>query len=278
MPVTATFHEATLGPDLVSEWRGDPLAAAAREVFPVAAAGSPAGRRVGFHLQPAPGGGGVLRMDGTPLCSVPADTHLAPLIEKIGSVLAVRLAPGWLVLHAGLMGIGDRFLLLPAERRSGKSTLCLALARHGWTYAGDDLVFFHPGRRVFHPFCKALTLKEGSFPLLPAEGKVHFDPARGPIRYFAPEHQCDSAIPAGRVVALATPLFDPASPPEGEIRPLAPELAALSLVQQLVGGAARGEGALEWIRELCALPCRILRHPGAPVSVQLARRCLEERT
>ncbi len=216
-------------------------------------------------------------MDGAPLCTAASDAHLAPLIEKTASVLAVRLAPDWLVLHAGLMGRDNRYLLLPAERRSGKSTLCLALSLRGWSYAGDDLVFFHPGRRVFHPFLKSITVKEGSFGLLPSPGPVHEDPARGRLRYATAEHPPPGEIPAAQLAAVVLPLYDPTAPADGEQRPLAPEVAALALVQQLVGGAGRGNGALEWIRELCALPRHLIRYASAETSVQLATACVEAR-
>ena len=277
MSAPANPHLSQLGPALVAEWHGEALTRAAGEVLPQAPVDGTGRRGLAFHLHPNPAGGGLLRLDGAPLCSAASDAHLGPLIEKTASVLAVRLAPDWLVLHAGLMGRGDRFLLLPAERRSGKSTLCLVLASQGWTYAGDDLVFFHPIRRVFHPFLKAITVKEGSFGLLSEPGPVHQDPARGRLRYATPALQAREEIPAGQLSAVLLPLYDPAAPAEGEHRPLAPEVAALALVQQLVGGAGRGAGSLEWIRELCALPAHLIRYPSAETSVLLAAACLEGR-
>ena len=275
MSPPASPHVSALGPALTAEWRGAALARAAHEVFPTAPAEDSPLRRIEFHLHPHPRGGGLLRMDGAPLCTAASDAHLAPLIEKTASVLAVRLAPEWLVLHAGLMGRNNRFLLLPAERRSGKSTLCLALASQGWTYAGDDLVFFHPGRRVFHPFLKAITVKEGSFGLLTSPGPVHEDPARGRLRYATPVHPAPGEIPADQLAAVLLPLYDPSAPADGEHRPLTPEVAALALVQQLVGGAGRGAGSLDWIRELCALPRHLIRYASAGTSVRLAEACLE---
>lgn len=278
MSSPASPHVSALGPALTAAWHGPALARAAQEVLPAAPADDTPLRHIQFHLNPRPAGGGLLRMDGAPLCTAASDAHLAPLIEKTASVLAVRLAREWLVLHAGLMGRDNRYLLLPAERRSGKSTLCLALSAQGWTYAGDDLVFFHPARRVFLPFLKAITVKEGSFPLLPSPGSVHEDPARGRLRYATPARPAQGEIQADQLAAVLLPLYDPAAPADGEHRPLAPEVAALALVQQLVGGAGRGNGALEWIRELCALPRHLIRYPSAGTSVRLAEACLEARS
>ena len=53
---------------------------------------------------------------------------------------------------------------------------------------------------------------------------------------------------------------------------------ALALVQQLVGGAGRGAGSLDWIRELCALPRHLIRYASAETSVRLAEACLEARS
>lgn len=73
----------------------------------------------------------------------PVDGHLwalshplltIPLIEKLKRRKRFSL-------HAAGVALGDKGLLIPAASGSGKSTLALALARAGFGFLGDDLVF-----------------------------------------------------------------------------------------------------------------------------------------
>lgn len=61
---------------------------------------------------------------------------MLPLLE-----LAKRR--GLFPLHAATVSADGRGLLLPGTSGAGKTTLAVALARAGWEFGGDDMVFLH---------------------------------------------------------------------------------------------------------------------------------------
>lgn len=62
-------------------------------------------------------------------------------------------------LHAAVVALDGRAVVLSAPSGSGKSTLTLALTHDGFDYVSDELAPIDPRRRVVHPFPHALCLK-----------------------------------------------------------------------------------------------------------------------
>lgn len=79
-----------------------------------------------------------------------------------------------LLFHAGALEAGGTGLLLPGSSGSGKSTLTAGLARAGLGYLTDELAALDLQRGLLLPYPKPITVKAGSFAVLP-----DLDPDRG---------------------------------------------------------------------------------------------------
>jgi hypothetical protein len=68
-------------------------------------------------------------------------------------------ATEWLFVHAGVVGWGDRAIVIPAPSMHGKSQLVAALVGAGAEYYSDEFAIFDREGRV-HPFRIAASLRE----------------------------------------------------------------------------------------------------------------------
>lgn len=213
----------------------------------------------------------VLHHQGQPVCGVRSREELPPSLEKWIAAWLQAFTRSAAVLHAALLRDRGRLILLPAERRSGKSTFCLLRTGRGAEYGGDDLVLASLEQPVLHPVTKAITLKEGSFPF--AQAKTWSDPVRGPIRYQHPARVLADSVPRADLKAIFLPRYAPSEQPD--IRPLPPALTALSLVRQLFGGLDRDPRHLALVKDLSATPAFALTYPDADTLHAMADDLLE---
>lgn len=89
-------------------------------------------------------------------------SRLADLLFHLDKDITIALQigrPDLFFLHAAVVALGERAVVLSAPSGSGKSTLALALAHDGFDYVSDELAPIDPLRRVVHPFPHALCLK-----------------------------------------------------------------------------------------------------------------------
>lgn len=97
----------------------------------------------------------------------PAATHL-PLLEwSLNYLLAQRLQHR-LLLHAGVVALDDRALVMPALPGSGKSTLTAALASSGWRLLSDEFGIVGLDDGLMHPMPRPIALKEASIDVVAA--------------------------------------------------------------------------------------------------------------
>jgi hypothetical protein len=80
---------------------------------------------------------------------------------------AAEASGSHLLFHAGALEADGLGVLLPGSSGSGKSTLSAALAQEGLGYLSDELVAFDHRADVLLPYPKPITLKAGSFAVLP---------------------------------------------------------------------------------------------------------------
>ena len=80
------------------------------------------------------------------------------------------LARRHLCLHAGVVALRGRALLLPAALKGGKSTLTLGLVRNGCTYYTDDVAILGLSRGRLAAFPRPIDLREGVVDLFPRLG------------------------------------------------------------------------------------------------------------
>jgi hypothetical protein len=80
---------------------------------------------------------------------------------------AVGASGQHLLFHAGALETASGGVLVPGATGSGKSTLVAGLARAGFGYLGDELVALDLTSVLLLSYPKPITLKRGSFALLP---------------------------------------------------------------------------------------------------------------
>lgn len=105
--------------------------------------------------------------------------------------IAVR-AQQYVVLHAAVVGHGDRVLLMPGSPGVGKSTLCAGLVARGWRLFSDELALLEPETGLVYPIPRPLSLKGTSIEVVrqfaPAMtlGPSCHDTAKGTVAHARP--------------------------------------------------------------------------------------------
>lgn len=142
--------------------------------------------------------------------------------------------------HAAAVGNEKGAILMPGISGRGKSTLTAFLTANGWIYGGDDIIGLgHPTtddpRCLVLPFCSALSVKEGSVPVLeplyPGLGslpEIDYDIKSARFLGIPQEKQMGADPTPRRIRAIVFPHFDKAAPP-AEISPLTSRDALLQL-------------------------------------------------
>jgi len=165
-------------------------------------------------------------------------THDAPGLEYALLMLehqfAVHLAvdaQDFVSVHAGVVGHGDRAILIPGYSFSGKTTLVRALVEAGAVYYSDEYAMFDKEGRV-HPFARPLSVR-------PPDGK-HFDISAedlGGVVGTAPL----------RVGLVAVTHFVPDA--EWHPQELSPSAGALAILEHSVSLQLRPAQTLETLRK-----------------------------
>lgn len=156
-----------------------------------------------------------------------------------------------LLFHSGGLAASGRGVLVPGTSGSGKSTLTAGLARAGLGYLSDELVALELETGRLLPYPKPITLKAGSFAVLP-----ELAPAE-PLFRDAPEWQ----VPVGAGTALAVgepcppafviaPRYDPSGPTT--LVPLSETEAFFTLALHAVNLMPQGTAGAEALGRLAA--------------------------
>ncbi len=152
---------------------------------------------------------------GAVFAPFPADTHL-PLLEwGINYLFATRLG-FHLLLHAGVVELDGRAVILPAMPGSGKSTLTAALATRGFRLLSDEfgVVRFGDGRLL--ALLRPVALKNESIDVIAkfapqATIGPRFPKTRkGTVAHMAPDARAigDRHVPA-KPALIVFPRYDP---------------------------------------------------------------------
>jgi hypothetical protein len=88
--------------------------------------------------------------------------HPDDLIYDLDKQITLELQyqrPDLFFVHAGVLELDGRAIVLPAPSGTGKSTLTLALVSRGFGYLSDELAPIDLARRTVHAYSHALCLK-----------------------------------------------------------------------------------------------------------------------
>jgi hypothetical protein len=198
---------------------------------------------------------------------------------------AAEVSGAHLLFHAGALHAGGTGVLVPGASGSGKSTLVAGLARSGLGYLTDELAALDRAHGQLLPYAKPITLKPGSFAVLP---DLDPDAGRGPgaPRWTGAEWQvavgADTGLRVGGACApgyVIVPRYVAGAPTR--LTPLSQTEAFLSLALHAVnllphgagGSAALGRLAAQCacyaltmsdLDEACALVLGLVREAAPP--------------
>lgn len=111
----------------------------------------------------------IVRLDGTRALETPRLWLVVSWLLWHFTQQAIATVSDRLLLHAALLELEGRGLVLFGRMNSGKSTLAGALVERGWRYHSDEVVALeqHDGTLTVSGFPRPLVVEQGSQPLLP---------------------------------------------------------------------------------------------------------------
>lgn len=187
---------------------------------------------------------------------------------------AIATVPDRLLLHAALLELDGRGLVLCGRMNSGKSTLAGALVERGWRYHSDEVVVLEEqgGSPVVSGFPRPLVVEGGSQRLLsglrpPPSWRARFRRKHWHLPLAPPEL---AAVP---LAALVIPIVDAGKPARLEPAQAATLCRLLwenTWNSQSVGGA----GFALLARGSRSVPCAHLRHGDLDVAEIALRRLI----
>jgi hypothetical protein len=148
--------------------------------------------------------------------------------------VAERASRRWFV-HAGVVGWGDRAIVIPGRSFSGKTSLVTALLEAGATYYSDEYAVFDAAGRV-HPYPRQLSIR----------GPDGERPWRGPAEALG-ARTGHGPLPVGLVVMTA---YRPGH--QWRPRRLSPGKAMLALLQNAVSARRKPAQVLATLQRLVA--------------------------
>ncbi len=102
-----------------------------------------------------------------PFQPLPAQHSYAMLEWGLNYVVAANEFT-YAIVHAGILALNDKAIMFPAPPGSGKSTLTLWLAFHGWRLLSDEMALVKPNSLDVVPFVRPICLKNKSIELAKA--------------------------------------------------------------------------------------------------------------
>jgi Coenzyme PQQ synthesis protein D (PqqD) len=202
--------------------------------------------------------------------------RLAPTVKSLLWKLAVDRYNYLFYIHAGVVGTGDRCILLPAAAGSGKSSLTAALVHRGYRYLSDEIALIEPTTFRVPPVPLALCVKGTGwqlmsryFPKLRAlMGHQRMDGKR--VRYVPPD---PSTIQASG--ALVSHIVFPRYRAEAatEMRPIARAAALRRLMSECWAcGHLDSANVSELIRWIGRIDCYELTFASLEKAVDLVQQ------
>jgi hypothetical protein len=104
--------------------------------------------------------------DGSPIQFTTGLHRLAPAVKSLFWKLAIGAYDFFFYFHAGVVGTGDKCILLPAASGSGKSSLTAALVSRGFRYLSDEVALVEPVTFRVPPVPLALCVKSTGWDLM----------------------------------------------------------------------------------------------------------------
>lgn len=174
-----------------------------RELVAGLVTGAPATRVLG--LVRSPDATLTLVEDGEVVLSgIAVEIAAATVVWRLNEHAAA--AEGYQVIHAGVVARGQRAVILPGRSGAGKTELCAAAIREGYTYLSDEQAALDTRTGLLSPYAKPLGIGEqvvapsSLAPLVPAEPTP-------PATIVFPNYQASADAPTSSRVPTALTLL-----------------------------------------------------------------------
>ncbi len=165
----------------------------------------------------------IVVSQGQPVGSTRDDEFALGMLDAQIRAQIALLAPDHIFVHAGVVALGGRAVILPGSTFAGKTTLIGALVQAGATYYSDEFAVIDE-RGLVHPYPKPLSIRErdgsGRTRETPADelgGQIGRDP-----------------VPAGLIAVTS---YEPAA--ELQPQPLPEGAALLALLEHTIPARTR---------------------------------------
>jgi hypothetical protein len=191
-------------------------------------------------LVAADGGATIVDADGRATLWEARDQPLIALFDAIvAGIIAALSRTGILAIHAGVVGLDGRAVLIAGRSGRGKTTLVLGLLRRGLDLMSDELALVAVDDRTILAYPRGLHIRPAALGLFPELGFLAgiepHDLGGGSEWSVGPEAlrrafgtRVTDAIPIGAVVLLDG---DPIGDAEPDLSPVPQAIATMELVR-----------------------------------------------
>ena len=204
--------------------------------------------------------------------AVPMALEHGLLAAEMG--MNLQMALGWrrhLLLHAATVERDGRALLMTGLSGSGKSTLAASLGEAGWRLMGDEFALLDLAAGTFHPFPRAVSLKNESVAVMEARaGADRLGPRlertpKGTIRHLKPRGDAIARMDEPAEPAL---ILFPRFGHEPAVRAVGPAEVFVRLTQASTNYVALGEPAFDALTRLVTrVPALAIDYPDAATAL-----------
>lgn len=175
-------------------------------------------------------------------------------------------------LHAAVVALDDRAVVLSAPSGTGKSTLALALLQDGFDYLSDELAPIDAPRLTVHPFPHALCLKSPP----PAPYRLPTEALQAGERYHVPADILRARARTQSLPVAAFVFLRPGSRTMTACRPITPGAAIAHLMANALNSLAHPAAGLDVAAMLSqAAPCFELDSADLGVACRAVREILQ---
>jgi hypothetical protein len=186
-------------------------------------------------------------------CASSLDEAVARVEYLTNRAAAVALVDHILV-HAGVVAVGNDAIVVPGPSGRGKSTLVAGLSLSGLSYASDELAVIDSDTGAVRPFAKAICLKEGGWrviaSLFPEVTPNLVAPGEGGMtRYLTPPRLCRPDAPM-RVRYVVLPMRRAGA--TASLAPIHRSEAIAELAEHALNLPRHGYRGVETLLELAA--------------------------